>query len=153
LTLTVEQLFSCESSAKVRPTEHVFFLCHNLASANTSADPYNPRRAIIGEYWQRGRKGPDSTQWLSSNSTNSASGPTGPDAGDTNDGTVSGFPGSVAANGSWSEDTKTANDLCRSGYRIPTQVDWNGGVANFPRLSSANGATMPPTTRADVSSD
>ncbi len=116
--------------AMVSSTDTLYFLCHNLASANTCADPFTPSWEIIGGYWQWGRKGPDSTQWLNTNTANFAHGPTGSGAGDANEGAVSGWSNTAASNGAWSDASKTADDPCPAGYRVPTVAQWDGVVAN-----------------------
>jgi uncharacterized protein (TIGR02145 family) len=101
--------------AKVNATDYKDFMCYNLGAANTSADPFTPSWEINGGYWQWGR------------STEAAAGPT---ASDPKDGTVSGWNTTDAANGSWADGSKTANDPCPSGYRIPTKAQWEGIVAH-----------------------
>jgi uncharacterized protein (TIGR02145 family) len=101
--------------AKVSATDTLYFMCHNLGSANTSADPFTPSWEINGGYWQWGRLG------------QAAPGPSG--AGQPNAGAISGWNTTNAPNGSWQDGTKTGNDPCPTGYRVPTKAQWDA-VAN-----------------------
>jgi uncharacterized protein (TIGR02145 family) len=116
--------------ALVGATDTLYFMCQNLASANTSADPFTPSWEINGGYWQWGRKGPDASQWLNTNTTEFAHGPTGPGAGEANDASIAGWNQTGAPNGAWSDNTKTANDPCPAGFRVPTIAQWNAVIAN-----------------------
>jgi uncharacterized protein (TIGR02145 family) len=116
--------------AKVSATDTLYFMCHNLASANPCADPFSPSWEINGGYWQWGRKGPNATQWLNTNTANFAHGPTGTGAGETNEGNISGWSQTAAPNGSWQDGMKTVNDPCPDGFRVPTKAQWDGVVAN-----------------------
>ncbi len=100
--------------AKVDATNYKNFLCHNLGAANTSANPFTPSWEINGGYWQWGRL------------AEAAAGPTGPGTGQTNESAVSGWNTTNAPNGSLSDASKTANDPCPAGYRIPTKAQWDG---------------------------
>ncbi|MEY4203794.1 MAG: hypothetical protein RL013_1497, partial [Bacteroidota bacterium] len=104
--------------AKVSATEYKYFMCHNLGAANSDADPFTPSWEINGGYWQWGR------------SAQAAEGPAGPDISQAN----SGLPGSwnniYAPDGSWSDSVKTVNDPCPTGYRVPSNAQWDSVITN-----------------------
>ena len=108
------------------------FNCYNLAAIGktTNDDPFTPSWRLIGGYWQWGRKGPDSSQWLSNNTPNFAHGPTGSSSGEANSSSISLWDTTDAPDGSWSDTTKTANDPCPVGFRVPTKSQW-GGIINY----------------------
>lgn len=77
------------------------FMCHNLG-ADTTADPFTPSAAINGSYYQWGRSTPEIE--VKNNGTE----------------VDKGFKSVIAPSGSWSDSSKTSNDPCPAGYRIPT---------------------------------
>jgi uncharacterized protein (TIGR02145 family) len=104
--------------AKINATTYRNFMCHNLGAANTSADPFTPSWEINGGYWQWGRK------------EQAAAGPSGPGTDQANEAAVSGWNAIVYTNSRLSDYSKTANDPCPTGYRVPTKVQWDGLIAN-----------------------
>jgi len=127
LDVTVSSAPVCR--AKVNATDFKNFMCYNLGAANTSVDPFTPSWEINGDYWQWGTK------------IRAAEGPT---ATDPKDGAVNGWSTTVASNGSWADGSKTANDPCPAGYRVPTKAQWDGVVANNTKTnvgSFSNSAT------------
>ncbi|MEY4107369.1 MAG: hypothetical protein RL181_1711, partial [Bacteroidota bacterium] len=104
--------------AYVAPNEWREFQCHNLGAANTDADPFAPSWEINGGYWQWGRK------------NTGAKGPTGSDILYANAGAISGWNTTPAPKGAWRDTTKTSDDPCPAGYRIPTKSEWSGVVTH-----------------------
>jgi uncharacterized protein (TIGR02145 family) len=105
-------------SAKISATVTKNFMCYNLGAANTSADPFTPGWEINGGYWQWGRL------------NQAAAGPSGPGAGQANGDAITGWNTTNAANGSWADGSKTVNDPCPTGFRVPTKAQWDGVLAN-----------------------
>ena len=115
------------------------FLCHNLAAANTSADPFTPSWEIIGGYWQWGRTGPSSSQWLNTNTSNFAHGPTGTSLSQANSGIISGWSSTEAPNGSW-----LLSSPCPQGFRVPSKSQWEAVLAN--NIQSSTGSWIESST-------
>ena len=95
------------------------FKCHNLG-ADESADPFTPSWKLIGNYYQWGRN----TNIISDSPRYGAAGPVGPNSGEANAGSISGWNTTAAANGAWSDNSKTANDPCPHGFRVPKKEQW-----------------------------
>jgi uncharacterized protein (TIGR02145 family) len=116
--------------AKISATAYKNFMCYNLAAASTSIEPFKPDWQLNGGYWQWGTKGPNPSVWLNTNTVNFAHGPTGSGAGQANSSSPANWSTSIANDTDWQDGTKTANDPCPTGYRIPTSTQWDNVVAN-----------------------
>ena len=97
--------------AFVSPGTFKIFACYNLGATDTSVDPNVPVQAIHGNYYQWGR-----STIVANASTSSAE--------------ISGWNITNAPNGAWADGSKTANDPCPSGFRVPTKTQWEGVAAN-----------------------
>jgi len=97
------------------------FLCYNLG-ANPNIDPFTPSWELNGDYYQWGYK------------DKAAPGPSSADI--PNSGNSSTFSAdyvwnaTAAANGAWENSTKTVNDPCPTGFRVPTDAQWAGVINN-----------------------
>lgn len=109
---------SSKCGALIAPGTWKEFMCHNLGSANTKADPFVPNWEINGGYWQWGRKNV------------AAAGPSGPSLAQANKAPISGWNSNPAPNGSWVDNRKTIDDPCPQGYRMPTNSQWEGIIKN-----------------------
>ncbi|MDM8162215.1 hypothetical protein QUH73_20545, partial [Labilibaculum sp. K2S] len=104
LTTSVKDCACC--GAMISPTEFREFMCYNLGADN-SLDPNVPSQGIAGNYYQWGRS------VVVANAYTSA-------------GAISGWDTSRAPDGAWSDETKTSNDPCPEGYRVPTKTVMQG---------------------------
>jgi uncharacterized protein (TIGR02145 family) len=109
--------------AYIAPGEWKAFMCHNLG-ADQSADPFTPSWRLNGDYYQWGR------------ATVAAAGPTGSGSTEANAGSITGWNTTAAPNGAWSDATKTANDPCPTGFRVPTLAQWDAVLNNNLNTSS-----------------
>ncbi len=108
-TITVT---AADCGAYLEPGVWKAFMCHNLG-ADESADPFTPSWRLNGHYYQWGR------------AAVAANGPTGSSSGEANAGSVCGWNTTDAPNGAWVDGSKTANDPCPTGFRVPRKTQWD----------------------------
>ena len=127
------------------------FMCHNLG-ANTNADPLTPSWELNGNYYQWGRNptcfgqdGIDGTNPCSSPVYGIAA-PWGNAAGNDNAGAITGWSTTAAANGAWADGSKTADDPCPAGFRVPTSAQWTGVINTSLNTRTTVGSFTSSTT-------
>ncbi len=83
------------------------FACFNLGATDTTGDENTPVQGTNGDYYEWGRSTPAATT----------------------DAIIGTWNTTDASDGSWLDASKTANDPCPTGFRVPTNAQWIG-VAN-----------------------
>lgn len=96
------------------------FQCHNLG-ADTSFDPDVPVQDIFGNYYQWGRITVVATSY-------------------TGSGSIAGWNTSSRPLTAWQDNTKTTNDPCPDGFKVPTSAQWQGVVNTSLNTVSRTGA-------------
>lgn len=94
------------------------FACYNLGALNMVDYPFTPSWDKNGGYWQWGTKDPV------------APNPASPSAADANAGPIPGWVNYIAPDGAWQETVKGSEDPCPDFYRVPSNAELEGVVAN-----------------------
>ncbi|MEN5133408.1 FISUMP domain-containing protein [Elizabethkingia anophelis] len=99
------------------PANYKEFMCHNLG-ATTTADPFTPAAAIHGAKYQWGAQTGEAGRYVSQSDDQ------------TNAGAITGWKTTGKPDRSWIDASKTANDPCPAGYRVPTEAQWRAVISN-----------------------
>jgi len=89
------------------------FMCQNLG-ATPGVNPFSPEPGNHGAKYQWGAKTGESGYYISQ------------DEDQANTGEIAGWNLTSKADGTWSDTSKTPEDPCDAGYRVPTRTDWLG---------------------------
>jgi uncharacterized protein (TIGR02145 family) len=108
------------STVFIAPGVSKAFMAHNLGADN-SLDPHTPVPGIHGNYYQWGI-----LAHVADDTTSAAA--------------ISPWNTDSAANGAWADGSKTANDPCPDGFRVPTRAQWAGVIDNNIRSSTGSWA-------------
>ncbi|PRQ80925.1 hypothetical protein CMT87_18995 [Elizabethkingia anophelis] len=107
--------------SNTNPANYKEFMCQNLG-ATAGIDPFSPEAGNHGAKYQWGAQTGEAGRYISQANDQS------------NSGKVSGWITTPKPAGSWSDTSKTANDPCPSGYRVPTSAQWQAVIANNPNV-------------------
>ncbi len=97
------------------------FMCHNLG-ADLSADPFTPSAAIHGAKYQWGAQTGETGRYYSQTDDQA------------NPGSIPGWNTTPQPTDAWLDDSKTINDPCPTGYRVPTPTQWRDLINNNPNI-------------------
>ncbi|PUB29373.1 uncharacterized protein (TIGR02145 family) [Elizabethkingia sp. YR214] len=99
------------------PANYKEFMCQNLG-ATAGVDAFSPEPGNHGAKYQWGAQTGEAGRYYTQSNDQS------------NSGTISGWNATAKPNGSWSDTSKTSNDPCPAGYRVPTRAQWQAVLAN-----------------------
>ncbi|WP_395763002.1 FISUMP domain-containing protein [Elizabethkingia anophelis] len=125
-TLTIN-LKKCGAYLGPNNTQWKEFMCQNLG-ATEGINPFSPEAGNHGAKYQWGAQTGETGRYYSQSDDQS------------NSGTIAGWITTGKPNGSWSDTSKTANDPCPTGYRVPTSAQWQAVIDNnnVERIGSWN---------------
>ncbi|CAI9685313.1 FISUMP domain-containing protein [Elizabethkingia anophelis] len=103
------------------PANYKEFMCQNLGSTE-GINPFSPEAGNHGAKYQWGAQKEETGRYISQANDQS------------NSGSIPGWNSTPKPDGSWSDTSKTANDPCPSGYRVPTKAQWQAVINNNPNI-------------------
>ena len=127
----VTPLLLASCGAFVASGVYKVFACYNLGATDTTVDPNIPIQGIHGNYYQWGRN------TVVADASSSA-------------GPISGWDTTAAVNSAWTDGSKTANDPCPTGFRVPTKSQWDGVINTSLNTVSRTGAFIDSSTNFGV---
>lgn len=107
----------CGAYLGPNPTDWRDFDCFNLG-ADRTVDPFAPSAGNHGAKYQWGAQTNETGRYYSQSNDQS------------NSGAIAVWNQVGKPNGSWSDTSKTANDPCPAGYRVPTEAQWQAVISN-----------------------
>ncbi|MEN5132789.1 FISUMP domain-containing protein [Elizabethkingia anophelis] len=107
------------------PANFKEFMCQNLG-ATEGINPFSPEAGNHGAKYQWGYKP------INENSSDDRYYTQADDQ--NNPGKIPGWNRKEVPNGSWSDTSKTENDPCPRGYRVPTKAQWQAVIDNNPNV-------------------
>lgn len=129
-TCTLNRIIASTCGAFVAPGAWKQFMCYNLG-ASPSVDPFTPNWELQGDYYQWGRNpscfgrdGVDASNPCSG-AVFGAKGPWGSSANEDNAGSIQNWataPSNTAPTNAWADGSKSAQDPCPQGFRVPTKT-------------------------------
>ncbi|HFK5586374.1 TPA: hypothetical protein ACGZ92_002585 [Elizabethkingia anophelis] len=117
LTINLSQQCGAYIGPNTNPSNFKSFMCQNLG-ADASADPFTPSAAIHGAKYKWGAQTGEAGYYISQSDDQS------------NSGSITGWNNTDKPQGTWSDTSKTINDPCPSGYRVPTSAQWQAVIDN-----------------------
>ncbi|WP_082695232.1 FISUMP domain-containing protein [Elizabethkingia ursingii] len=114
-------LRTCGAYLGPNQTQWTEFMCQNLG-ATAGTNPFSAEAGNHGAKYQWGAQSGETGRYYSQANDQSYSG------------AISGWNTTAKPDGSWSDTSKTANDPCPSGYRVPTSAQWQAVIDNNPNI-------------------
>ncbi|ATC35809.1 hypothetical protein HZQ75_02055 [Elizabethkingia anophelis] len=119
-TLTINSYIKCGAYLGPNNTLWKDFMCQNLG-ATLGIDPFSPEAGNHGAKYQWGTTTGEPDRYLSQYE-------------DQSNPAYNNWSQTVKPNGSWSDTSKTQNDPCPPGYRVPTIAQWGALLENNPNM-------------------
>ncbi|HBN6704128.1 TPA: hypothetical protein L3261_002565 [Elizabethkingia anophelis] len=113
--------------SNTNPANYKEFMCQNLG-ATEGINPFSPEAGNHGAKYQWGAQTEEAGRYISQANDQS------------NSHVITGWNPIPKPDGSWSDASKTANDPCPSGYRVPSRTQWQAVIDNnnIERVGSWN---------------
>ncbi len=114
--LNISIAIKCGAYLGPNQTQWNDFMCHNLG-ADTSINPFIPNAAIHGARYQWGAQTNETGRYYSQSDDQ------------VSNNAVTGWNSTPKADNSWLDASKTSNDPCPEGYKVPSADQWQKVIA------------------------